>query len=150
MHWRDRARDGRAYLPAGSTVWLPSGTKQRVASHPPPVSNVMVARAEPKASPVARQAIAKVERPVAKPTKKSAAAAKTVTKAPAKQIAKASVPQKSKKPTTAARYHVVKPQETLYRVALQNGITVAELRKLNKMRPDDNKIRPGQKLKVSI
>jgi membrane-bound lytic murein transglycosylase D len=150
MHWRDRARDGRAYLPPGSTVWLPAGTKRRVASHPPPVSNTMVARAEPKASPVARQATAKVERPVAKPTTKSAASAKPVAKAPTKQIAKASTAQASKKSTTAVRYHVVKPQETLYRVAVQNGITVAELRKLNKMRPDDNKIRPGQKLKVSI
>ena len=147
MHWRDRARDGRAYLPPGSTVWLPTGTKQRVASHPPPVSNVMVARAEPKASPVARQAIAKVERPAAKPTPKAQASTKTTAKVSAKEVAKAPAAKKS---TTAARYHVVKPQETLYRVAVQNGITVAELRKLNKMRPDDNKIRPGQKLKVSI
>lgn len=149
MHWRERARDGRAHLPPGSTVWLPAGTKRRVASHPPPVANVMVARAEPKASPVARQAIAKAERPAATSTTTSAAA-KPVAKASTKQIAKASAAQQPKKATTAARYHVVKPQETLYRVAVQNGITVDELRKLNKMRPDDNKIRPGQKLKVSI
>ncbi|RKT46089.1 lytic transglycosylase domain-containing protein [Thiocapsa rosea] len=150
MHWRDRARDGRAHLPAGSTVWLPAGTKRRVASHPPPVSNVMVARAESTASPATRQAIAKVERPVATTTTRAATATKPVAKAPAKQIAKAPTAQQSKKPATAARYHVVKPQETLYRVAVQNGITVDELRRLNKMRPDDNKIRPGQKLKVSI
>jgi membrane-bound lytic murein transglycosylase D len=67
-----------------------------------------------------------------------------VAKASAKDRGEAPAAQKAKKPTTAARYHVVKPQETLYRVALQNGITVAELRKLNKMRPDDNKIRRGR------
>ena len=147
MHWRDRARDGRAHLPSGSTVWLPAGTKQRVASHPPPVANVMVARAEPKASPVARQAIAKAEQPAAKATPKVQASTKPAAKVSTKEVAKAPAAKKS---TSAARYHVVKPQETLYRVAVQNGITVAELRKLNKMRPDDNKIRPGQKLKVSI
>ncbi|WP_296809530.1 lytic transglycosylase domain-containing protein [Thiocapsa sp.] len=151
MHWRDRARDGRAYLPPGSTVWLPAGTKRRVASHPPPVSNVMVARVQPKASPVDLQAIAKVERRASSASSKVQASAKPTAKASTKQIAKAPAPQTAKKKSTAAvRYHVVKPQETLYRVAVQNGITVAELRKLNKMRPDDNKIRPGQKLKVSI
>jgi membrane-bound lytic murein transglycosylase D len=51
---------------------------------------------------------------------------------------------------TPAKYHVVKPQETLYRVATLNGISVTELRKLNKMAPNDNNIRPGQKLKVGI
>ncbi|MFB1486447.1 MULTISPECIES: transglycosylase SLT domain-containing protein [unclassified Thiocapsa] len=150
MHWRERARDGHAHLPPGSTVWLPAGTKRRIASHPPPVANVMVARAEPKSSPVARQAIAKVERPVAKTTAAAQPSTKPSAKASTKQVAKAPAAQTSKKSTAAARYHVVKPQETLYRVAVQNGITVAELRKLNKMQPDDNKIRPGQKLKVSI
>lgn len=160
MHWRDPARDGRAHLPAGSTVWLPSGTKNRVAGHPPPVSTTMVARVKPKASPVDLQAVAKVGRQSAKPVPAAAASttqrvAKVSPKQAAKastkqQVAKAPTAQTAKKSTTASRYHVVKPQETLYRVAVQNGITVAELRKLNKMRPDDNNIRPGQKLKVSI
>jgi membrane-bound lytic murein transglycosylase D len=56
----------------------------------------------------------------------------------------------SKATATPARYHVVKPQETLYRVATLNGLSVAELRKLNKMGPNDNHIQPGQKLKVGI
>ncbi|SDX27821.1 lytic transglycosylase domain-containing protein [Thiocapsa roseopersicina] len=160
MHWRDPARDGRANLPAGSTVWLPAGTKNRVAGHPPPVSTTMVARVKPKASPVDLQAVAKVGRQSAKPVPAAAASttqrvAKVSPKQAAKastkqQVAKAPTAQTAKKSTTASRYHVVKPQETLYRVAVQNGITVAELRKLNKMRPDDNNIRPGQKLKVSI
>jgi len=45
---------------------------------------------------------------------------------------------------------VVKADETLYRVALKNGISVDQLRKLNKMGPGDTKIRPGQRLKVGI
>jgi membrane-bound lytic murein transglycosylase D len=157
MHWREPARDGRAHLPAGSTVWLPAGTKNRVASHPPPVPAAMVARTGPKASPVTRQAVAKDERPASKPTSAKAAttqvakvSAKDAGKTSAKQAATAANAQAAKKTTPAARYHVVKPQETLYRVAVQNGLTVSELRKLNKMRPDDNNIRPGQKLKVSI
>ncbi|WP_295591096.1 LysM domain-containing protein [uncultured Lamprocystis sp.] len=36
----------------------------------------------------------------------------------------------------------------MFRVASGNGLSVAELRKLNKMGPNDNSIRPGQKLKV--
>jgi membrane-bound lytic murein transglycosylase D len=47
-----------------------------------------------------------------------------------------------------AKYHVVKSQETLYRVASASGISVAELRRLNKMGPNENNVRPGQKLKV--
>ncbi|HYN79526.1 MAG TPA: LysM domain-containing protein [Lamprocystis sp. (in: g-proteobacteria)] len=43
---------------------------------------------------------------------------------------------------------MVQSQETLYRVASTNGLSVAELRKLNKMGPNANSIRPGQKLKV--
>jgi membrane-bound lytic murein transglycosylase D len=146
MHWRDRARDGRAHLPAGSTVWLPEGTKRRVASHPPPVPTVMVARAEPKPSSLTRQVVAKVDRPTTK------VAAKSTPKTTSAKTAKASAKPKAKpapKVASAGRYHVVKPQETLYRVALQNGISVDELRRLNKMRPNDNNIRPGQKLKVS-
>lgn len=175
LHWRDRARDGRANLPAGSTVWLPEGTKRRVASHPPPVPTTMVARAEPKAAPVRREAVAKsTPKAAVKPTATSVAKAtskpapKTSTKVAAKAspkpeatsatkvVAKASSSTSTKtktktdaKASAKVRYHVVKPQETLYRVAVQNGISVDELRRLNKMRPDDNNIRPGQKLKVS-
>ncbi|AUB84710.1 hypothetical protein THSYN_09570 [Candidatus Thiodictyon syntrophicum] len=43
---------------------------------------------------------------------------------------------------------MVKSQETLYRVASASGISVAELRRLNKMGPNENNVRPGQKLKV--
>jgi len=47
------------------------------------------------------------------------------------------------------KYHVVKPDETLYRVAVSNGISVDKLRKLNQLGPNDNTIRVGQRLRVS-
>lgn len=47
-HWLKPARLGRAHLPAGSTVWLPAGTLQRVAAEPGPAP-VLVARTERRA-----------------------------------------------------------------------------------------------------
>jgi len=127
MHWRNALRNGARNIPVGTTVWLPHGSKKRVATPPPPVPT-MIARAEPPRtqSTVSRKAVAKVER---KPVVKTA---------------------KSQPKTAKVRYHTVKPQETLYRVAVQNGISVAELRKLNKMRPNDNHIQVGQRLLVGI
>ena len=139
LHWRDPVVKSNGHLPAGTTVWLPAGTTRRIASQPPAFTRpVAVARAEPATSPVStRTAMAR-----ATPTTKSVAAPK------ASVAVSAKAQSQPVKPKT--RYHVVQPQETLYRVAVQNGITVEELRKLNKMRPDDNKIRPGQKLIVGI
>jgi membrane-bound lytic murein transglycosylase D len=243
LHWRDAARDSRAHLPAGTTVWLPAGTTRRVASQPPPYAgSVMIARtetsprrepvttsaaalafkavgaepandplsaarparteraapkpgprvagkatpkavprpvpevavkAEPKAAKSEHKVAAKAEPKVAKPEPKVAAkseskakdAAKSTSKA-AKVADKGSKGDKTKptpdtrtakaektakapgKASASTKVHVVKPQETLFRVASQNGISVAELRKLNKLGPGDNSIRPGQKLKV--
>jgi membrane-bound lytic murein transglycosylase D len=122
LHWDDRVRTGSLYLPAGTTIWLPEGSTRRVASHPPPMRTaVYVAENEPKVK-------------------------RTPAAAPKQRVA-----QRAPKPkVTAARYHVVKADETLYRVALKNGISVDQLRKLNKMGPGDTKIRPGQRLKVGI
>ncbi|WP_240905893.1 lytic transglycosylase domain-containing protein [Thiorhodococcus mannitoliphagus] len=129
MHWRDKIVSGNAQLPAGATVWLPEGTMRRVASHPPRYATpVLVAstNAGSRATKEPTRAIAKVDK-----------STKPVARAP-------------KNPPAKARYHVVKPQETLYRVAVQNGISVSQLRKLNKMNSGDNNIRPGQKLIVGI
>ena len=122
LHWDNRVRSGSLQLPAGTTIWLPEGSTRRVASQPPPVRTaVYVAKAETKAKPS----------PTAAPKQRVAA------RAPKPKV-------------TAARYHVVKADETLYRVALKNGISVDQLRKLNKMRPGETTIRPGQRLKVGI
>lgn len=179
LAWKEPVYNGRAYLPSGHVVWLPGGATRRVASHPPPYSApepVMIARAQPE--PARRPAIAMSEpkqapwsvaakspgvgRPDASlntqkvalrtKTDKDAKAQKVALTAKAEKVAKTELkPAKGTKvAATPAKYHVVKPQETLYRVATLNGISVAELRKLNKMSPSDNNIRPGQKLKVGI
>lgn len=246
LHWRDPAKSGRASLPAGTTVWLPAGSKSRVASLPPPYSGSTlmarnddlpsispakaaaaslafravkaepvfatpprsapverVARAEPKVTrgesrsaaveerstrPEPRTAkvpakvlkteptpvkeepkVAKVEPKTAKSGSRTAKAttkpepktAKVEAK-PAKAESKIAKATDKPEPKTAKpesktakadakaekKTHTVQPQETLYRVASSNGLSVDELRKLNKMNPKDNSIRPGQKLKV--
>lgn len=150
LHWRDSVINGKSLLPAGTTVWLPAGTTRRIASQPPPYSRpVAIARAEPPR--VAATAVAKAAPTAKPPTPKAEPAVQTVNapkKAPVvASAAKSDTARSAKQPT---RYHVVQPQETLYRVAVQNGISVEQLRKLNKMQPDDNNIRPGQKLIVGL
>ena len=53
------------------------------------------------------------------------------------------------KDKAAVKTHVVKPNETLFRVAVMYDLSVNELRKLNKMSPNDNTIKAGQRIKVS-
>jgi membrane-bound lytic murein transglycosylase D len=141
LHWRDRAVDGRAYLPAGSTVWLPNGSTRRIAAHPP-------AYREPISVPSTATLVARNEtRPAKKP-------ASTAPKTASVTLASSSKPVRAKaaiaSTKSSSKYHVVKPDETLYRVALTNGISVDQLRKLNRLGPNDNTIRTGQKLKVGI
>jgi membrane-bound lytic murein transglycosylase D len=144
LHWRDTVIKGNGHLPPGTTVWLPAGTTRRIASQPPAFTRpVAVARAEPATPRVSAPASTRTAMAKATPATKPVAASKTPVATSAKTQA-----QPAAKPK--ARYHVVQPQETLYRVAVQNGITVEELRKLNKMRPNDNNIRPGQRLIVGI
>ncbi|MBK1695264.1 lytic transglycosylase [Chromatium weissei] len=129
LHWRDAVRDGRANLPAGSTIWLPEGSIRRVGSQPPPVAASLLARTTP-------------------PKSKSVAAVANT----ASNQGKAETPTRvvATKVLPKTRYHVVQPQETLYRVAAINGLSVSELRQLNQMGTNENNIRPGQKLKVGI
>jgi len=177
MHWQSPARKGSANLPVGSTVWLPGGALGRVAGAPAPmpvtvaakaglepasfakaerrraptkvvesdVKVTRVAKAEPKPKPVA----------VAKPKSKQVAVA-AVAKPKSQQVVVAKAepePKPAKKQQTAssqaAKVHVVKPNETLYRVATYYELSVDELRRLNRMGPEDTNIRPGQRLRVS-
>jgi len=124
LHWRERAANGRSLLPAGSTVWLPSGSMRRVAAYPPAYRPVAT---PPSATLVASNQARSKSTPASK-----AAKAKTAS------VAAKSLP----------KYHVVKSNETLYRVALNNGISVEQLRKLNRLGPKDTTIRAGQRLKV--
>jgi membrane-bound lytic murein transglycosylase D len=143
LHWRDSVRSGNTFLPAGSTVWLPSGSLRRVASQPPPVPmQIAIAKTTPK------QEI----RPIVAESSYQAKGKADIklTKAWAKPTLKYVSRLEQSNKTQRVRYHVVKPQETLYRVAVLNGLSVAELRRLNKMKPQDNQILPGQRLKVGI
>jgi LysM repeat protein len=66
--------------------------------------------------------------------------------------AKTSVTPSPKKTPTAqgrVRYHEVKPGETLYRIASKYNMTMDELRRLNNLKPNQNTIKPGQRLVVS-
>ena len=72
---------------------------------------------------------------------------KTMASAPAKTEASHPI-QKKPFPLDKGRYHEVRSGETLYRIARQYGITVAELCRLNNMTPGQI-IHPGQKLLVA-
>ena len=54
------------------------------------------------------------------------------------------------KPASQAggKYYVVQSGDTLYKISKEHGVSVDELRRLNKLGKDDN-IYPGQKLLVS-
>jgi membrane-bound lytic murein transglycosylase D len=139
LHWRERAADGRSLLPVGSTVWLPSGTMRRVAAYPPEYRAPVAA--PPKATLVASNQAKSKPTLASKPAKTSSGSGSGSTK-PAKAKTAPAVAKSSPK------YHVVKSNETLYRVAVNNGISVEQLRKLNRLGPNDTTIRAGQRLKV--
>jgi len=136
-HWRKSVREGRANLPVGSTVWLPEGILDQVANAPPPMP-VVVAKVESES----------------KAKRNAVRVAKVGSKAKRKPIRVAKVARKSaKKPrarsSKTAKIHVVKPNETLYRVSTYYKLSVAKLRRLNRMGPKETTIRPGQRLRVS-
>ncbi len=142
LAWQAPVTNGRAYLPAGTTVWLPEGSMQRVAGEPGPVSVTIASAERPRAGSGAR--IAQIDKqPKADSARQSIRLASAE---PATQPRKASVHKAPK----AARLHVVKANETLFHVASLYDLSVGELRKLNRLGPRENVIRPGQHLKVSI
>jgi membrane-bound lytic murein transglycosylase D len=158
-HWMSSAQQGRASLPSGSTVWLPGGTLARVASAPVP-TRVMVAKNEPRAEPK-RQKVVEVKSR-SKPVRVASAELKPRPRKVAKSYSKpksTKVARVEAKPrraenrkagsSRAAKVHVVKANETLYRVATYYELSVDELRRLNRMKPKDTFIRPGQRLRVS-
>jgi LysM repeat protein len=67
-----------------------------------------------------------------------------------KQAAERKKPEKTKisKEIKHPIYHEVKPKETLYQISRRYGLTVDDLRKLNRLTPE-TVIHPGQKLIVS-
>jgi len=166
LHWKKSVRRGRVNLPAGCTVWLPKGTLKRAGRAPAPTmmltkaeyrskakhKSIRTARTEPKPRPI------KKAKPKSKPIQVARAESKwkpvKVAKAKPKwklaTVAKAGSKSKSvKAKSPKAKVHVVKPDETLYRVSTYYKLSVAELQRLNRMGPNDTNIRPGQRLRVS-
>lgn len=143
LAWRPPVQSGKAALPVGSTVWLPEGSLARVAGQPRP-RPVLVAQTAPKPSAAPKPTV--VTQPAAAVTKPKAIAAAATEAAATPKVAAVSKPKTA---DPAVKHHVVKPNETLYRVALQHELSVDELRRLNRMAPHDNVIRPGQRLRVS-
>ena len=64
-------------------------------------------------------------------------------------LAKADTSTAKGKDKAATKTHVVKPNETLFRVAVMYDLSVDELKKLNKMSAKENTIKAGQRIKVS-
>jgi membrane-bound lytic murein transglycosylase D len=147
LAWEPPVTRGRANVPAGTTVWLPSGTMERVAGEPGAVSE-RIARAEPRSE--ARRSSGQVR--LAKTAERRSAdhaprssfrVARAEPRKDAKVRRAASAPK-------LARLHVVQPHETLFHVASLYDLSVQELRRLNRIRPGDNRIHPGQRLRVRI
>lgn len=98
-------------------------------------SKTSVAQANPKASAKAATSTGKAE----------AKSAQTLAKADTKSAKGKTAPEKALPKT-----HLVKANETLFRVAVMYDTSVDELKKLNKMGSKDNTIKAGQVLKVKI
>jgi membrane-bound lytic murein transglycosylase D len=135
LAWKAPVKSGRADIPAGTTVWLPEGSMQRVAGEPRPVA-VTLASVQTHGT---GSAGARPRGPQAWQTPQPP------------RVARAEPARRHETPAQkAARLHVVKPNETLFHVASLYDLSVQELRRLNRLGPRENTIRPGQRLKVSI
>jgi membrane-bound lytic murein transglycosylase D len=65
---------------------------------------------------------------------------------PAPKVAAAAAKPAPRPAAAVVKTHVVKPNETLYRVALRYDMSVDELKRLNRIK--DDTIRAGQRLRV--
>ncbi|QIK37399.1 transglycosylase SLT domain-containing protein [Caldichromatium japonicum] len=151
LHWREPVTQGNAFLPAGTTVWLPEGTTRRIASLPPPVvGTAAIARADPPALARTQAATGKGKAEDKRPASASTPSPTAIRSKIQGEAQPANTPKTAAAASPRVRYHIVQPEETLYRVAVKNGISVEELRRLNKLGPQDNHIQPGQRLIVGI
>jgi len=84
------------------------------------------------------------------PDKAQGKSAQTLAKADAKSGKDASAKGKAAAEKAPPKTHLVKANETLFRVAVKYDTSVDELKKLNKMGSKDNTIKAGQVLKVKV
>jgi len=145
--WTARAVRSDLSIPAHATVWLPLGTL--AANRPPP--------------PDARADGRSVTEYVVQPgdTLDGIARRYAVTVADLRrwsgfpegstiiQTGQRLVVSGQRAPVAPDGEHVVRSGETLSTIAGANGLSIDELRALNRMSPRDSLIRPGQRLQVS-
>ncbi len=131
--------ESRASAKGNSTAAKSTASKQEPAKNVKD-GKAMLAKADTKAKGKADgKAVAKASGPAADKGQKGA-----------KQVvAKADTSSTKGKDKAAIKTHVVKPNETLFRVAVMYDLSVDELKKLNKMSAKDNTIKAGQRIKVS-
>ncbi len=108
-------------------------------------ANTRVALADPKAGAKAGAAKGKAEAKPAAP-----APAPTLAKVDTKSGKDKSDKGKAEPEKAPPKTHVVKANETLFRVAVKYDTNVDELKKINKMGSKVNTIMAGQKLKVKV
>jgi membrane-bound lytic murein transglycosylase D len=147
LAWEAPVDSGRANLPAGITVWLPSGTMERVAGEPGPVSARIALAEPPYHAHRGREQVRLAE------SHRRPAGGRTTH--PSVKVARAESRENGSRRNGGgspkiARIHVVQPHETLFHVASLYDLSVQELRRLNRLRPGDNTIHPGQRLRVRI
>lgn len=91
-----------------------------------------------------KKAAADAKKKAAEEAKKKAA---EEAKRKAAEEAKKKAAEEAKKKAEAAKWHVVKSGESQWSIANKHGITIEQLRKMNKL-TDKSVIQPGQKLRV--
>ena len=100
--------------------------------------------AKKKAAEEAKKKAAEAKKKAAEEAKKKAA---EEAKRKAAEEAKKKAAEEAKKKAEAAKWHVVKSGESQWSIAKKHGITIEQLRKMNKL-TDKSVIQPGQKLRV--
>ncbi|WP_165741731.1 transglycosylase SLT domain-containing protein, partial [Candidatus Thiosymbion oneisti] len=127
-----------------------AGSKRKpikLAKAKPKRKPTRVAKARSKSKPVQLAKAGSKRKPIkiakARLKQKPGKVAKAKPKSKPVKVAKA-------KASGALKVHVVKPNETLYGVSTYYKMSVAELRRLNRMGPGDTNIRSGQRLRVKV
>ncbi len=77
----------------------------------------------------------------------TAAPAKSITKTAESKTA-AATESKPKSSSTQGKYHIVEKGDTLWKIAIDNGITLPELKRLNNISSDNHPLKIGEKIKI--
>jgi membrane-bound lytic murein transglycosylase D len=159
--WSPAAREGRVHLPKDTVVWLPKGTTQRVASAPPPVPALKIARASKggkqqhlhvvKNNETLSHVASRYKVSVTTLRRLNGLAGNLIRPGQRLRVSAVSGPVKASNAGTASAgqgYYTVRRNDTLSTIAARHGQSVAELKRLNGIPRNSNLVRAGQKLRV--